>query len=279
MTTLLRQPTTRRTALLAVTALLAAACEKEIDIDYHLAPTQYVVEGAVTNTGTTAKVTTTRGMEDNNGEGTWVKNAVVVVSWGNDDDRSSDTLTYEAQGVYRSALRGRPGREYTMTVSIGDERFTSSSVMQRQPQLASTRFVWQKMMTERMLYFEVYVQDREGENNCYFLHLYRNGIGYRWAVLRDNVNPGGELQQLFNCMTERQMKNGSDDTLQEGDRLRLEIRSIDRRTYDYFYSLQVMDNSGTNPLENFTGGCLGYFSAYSKTESNYVFSLNDVEEE
>ena len=67
--------------------------------------------------------------------------------------------------------------------------------------------------------------------------------------------------------------------LVEGDKLRIELRAIDRRAYDYLYSMQIMDNTNTNPVANFTGGCLGYFSAYSQVTINYVFHADEVDEE
>ena len=151
--------------------------------------------------------------------------------------------------------------------------------MQQAPQVNAFRFVWKKVLTERMLFAELKLQDIPGENNFYFMHLYRNGIGYRWAVMNDANNPGEELQQLFNCTTERELDKDKADALKDGDRIRLEIRSIDRRTYDYFYSMQVMENSGSNPVANFSGGCLGYFSAFHVQTRNYVFSRAEIEEE
>jgi hypothetical protein len=40
-----------------------------------------------------------------------------------------------------------------------------------------------------------------------------------------------------------------------------------------------MSNSGTNPVANFSGGCLGYFSAYSVITHQTVFRRNEVETE
>ena len=123
---------------------------------------------------------------------------------------------------------------------------------------------------------ELMLQDIPNEDNWYFMHIYRNGTGYRWAVKRDDQNPNKELQQLFTFARE-----GSDDKdlLREDDHLHIEIRAIDQKTYDYFYSMQIMDNTGTNPLPNFTGGCLGYFSAYSQITYDCDFHEADVEDE
>ena len=50
-------------------------------------------------------------------------------------------------------------------------------------------------------------------------------------------------------------------------------------SYEYLYSLLLMDNTGTNPIENFTGGCLGYFSAFSGVGRGIEFRTEYVEEE
>ena len=75
------------------------------------------------------------------------------------------------------------------------------------------------------------------------------------------------------------MDKGDADALKENDLIRIEVRAIDRASYDYLYSLQVMDNAGTNPISNFTGGCLGYFSAYSYVTLRSTFHRSEVEEE
>ena len=43
--------------------------------------------------------------------------------------------------------------------------------------------------------------------------------------------------------------------------------------------MQIMGNTGTNPIQNFTGGCLGYFSAYSEETYDCTYHLADVDEE
>jgi len=137
-------------------------------------------------------------------------------------------------------------------------------------------FFWQHVVGQKILMAELLFQDIPNEDNWYFVHLYKNNTGFRWAVKRDEVNPDGEIQQLFSFGRE---DSDDEDMLREGDRLHLELRAIDQRTFDYFYSMQIMDNTGTNPIQNFTGGCLGYFSAYSEVTYDCVFHIADVDEE
>ena len=265
-------------------ALLLLSCEKEIDIDYHQVAQLYVAEGIVTQSGNTnrtnkptyVRLTTTQDMTDNETNAHNLKNATIVLS---EDGYVLDTLLYKSNGYYVSDCQGYEGSKYTIDIYLDGHHFQSSSVMQAEPQFSSFRFVWKDVLTERMLFADLKINDIKGQNNYYFMHIYRNNIGYRWAVMDDSHNPGGELQQLFSCTTERNLDKNDDDGLKDGDKIHVEIRSIDRRTYDYFYSLQVMQNSGTNPVQNFTGGCLGYFSACYIISHDTVFRRADVETE
>ena len=263
---------------------LLTSCEKEIDIDYHQVDPLYVAEGLVTQDGSTnytkrptfVRLTTTQDMTDNVSNGHNLMGATIVLS---EDGYVLDTLRYWRNGYYVSDCQGYEGSQYTIDIYLDGNHFQSSSVMQAEPQFSSFRFVWKDVLSERLLFADLKINDISGQNNYYFMHIYRNGIGYRWAVMDDSHNPGGELQQLFSCTTERNLDKNDDDGLKDGDKIHLEIRSIDRRTYDYFYSMQVMQNSATNPVQNFTGGCLGYFSACQIVTYDTTFRRANIETE
>lgn len=253
--------------------LLLSSCEKEIDLDYHQVDPIYVVEASISNEGTSVRISHTNNMDDNSSISD-ISGAKVTLSA---DNGSTTTIPYSRNGYYRApSLKGVAGTTYTLTIDLDGHQFTSTSTMQRTPTLNSFRFVWMKVASERILFGDLRLQDIMNEDNWYFLHIYRNNIGYRWAVARDDQNPNKELQQLFTFF--REGSNDS-DVLQEGDRLHIEIRAIDQRAYDYLYSMQLMDNTGTNPIPNFTGGCLGYFSAYNQITYDCVFHISDAEED
>lgn len=257
--------------LFCLNLILLSSCKKDIEIDYHQVDPIYVVEASVSNEGMEARISQTNNMDDNSTTSN-IDNAVVVVTGS---DGSSKTLTYSKNGIYKSSAVGVPGVEYTIDIQFDGHHFTSSSIMQKMPKMNNFRFIRKKIVTENYLMGELLLQDIPNEENWYFMHIYRNKLGYRWAVKRDDTNPNGELQQLFTFARE-----GSDDKdlLQEDDWLHIEIRAIDKKSYDYFYSMQIMDNTGTNPIPNFTGGCLGYFSAYSQITYDCEFHEADVED-
>lgn len=258
--------------ILGCIGLLGTSCKKDIEIDYHQVAPLYVVEASVSNEGMEARISQTNNMDDNSTQSDISQAKVVITA----SDGSQYNLNYTKNGTYKASAKGTPGVEYTIDITFDGNHFTSSSVMQKMPMMNSWRFIRKKIMSEYYQMGELMLQDIPNEDIWYFMHIYRNGTGYRWAVKRDDQNPNKELQQLFTFARE-----GSDDEdlLREDDYLHIEIRAIDQKTYDYFYSMQIMDNTGTNPLPNFTGGCLGYFSAYSQITYDCEFHEADVEDE
>ena len=258
--------------LFCLNLVLLSSCKKDIEIDYHQVDPIYVVEASVSNEGMEARISQTNNMDDNSTTSN-IDNAVVVVTGS---DGSSKTLTYSKNGIYKSSAVGTPDVEYTIDIQFDGHHFTSSSIMQKMPKMNKFRFIRKKIMTENYQMGELLLQDIPNEENWYFMHIYRNDLGYRWAVKRDDQNPNGELQQLFAFN-----KEGStdQDRLREGDELEAQVRTIDERSYEYLYTLLLMDNTGTNPIYNFTGGCLGYFSAFSLMGYGIEFRTEYVQEE
>jgi len=257
---------------LLLTAISLGSCEKEIDIDYHEADRQYVVEASVSNKGTTVRISQTQAM-DNNSTDSDISDATVVVT---DDDGTSVTVPYKGNGFYTSSLAGTPGTTYQIDIRIGQQHFTSSSTMQRMPTVSSFRFVRKEMLSRKYIFGDIRLQDIPNEQNWYFVHIYRNGLGYRWAAFKDDTNPNRELQQLFGFYRE---DSSDSDAPREGDKFRIVVRSIDKGAYDYLRSIEQMDESGTNPLHNFEGGCLGYFSAHSELTFERIYHTADIEDD
>ena len=264
--------------LLLIIGVVLVSCEKDLDIDYHTTEPLYVVEASTTPAHTVVRITQTVDVSEVVRPKP-VDGALVVVT---DGDGRRDTARMQYSGNYISSMGGTPGTTYRIDINVGGQLFSSTSVMQRQPVLNSFRLVWQDMMSTRVLFGELRIADYPGEENYYYIHVFRNDYGYRWTVFRDTGNPGQELKQLFGVCSEDEIDSednpGATDIICEGDRMRVEIRAVDRRAYDYLSSMQTMDSAGSNPIANFTNGCLGYYSAYNPVVYEFVFHRADVVE-
>ncbi len=252
--------------------LLCMACKKEIDIDYHEVAPRYVVESCVTNKGMEAAISMTNNISDNT-IGSKIDHAVIVVTGS---DGSTTTLPSVGYGRYKAEASGTPGVEYTIDIELDGHHFTSSSVMQKMPVVNDFYFIRKDIMKRQFQMAKLLIQDIPNEENFYLTQLFRNYKSLKLALKKDDTNPDGELQQLF---TFGELGSDDEDLLQEGDIVEVEVRTIDRKGYDYFYSLGTMDNTGSNPLPNFTGDCLGYFSAYSVVTLEREYHEKDLREE
>lgn len=257
-------------------ALLLCSCDKTIEIDYKDAVPRYAIEGWLTPFETIVHVCQTRSMSDTLNVSD-ISNAVVTVT---DDDGHVEKIPFSPNsgdgGYYISKYSGDIGHTYRLDVSVEDQHFYSVSTMHDAPRMTSFRLVYREMLSERYIFADVRIQDFPNEINYYYLHMFRNGIPYRSAVLKDDTNPSGELQQLFAL---NRVGSTDWDVLQEGDELTIQARTIDESSYNYLYAVLQMSNTATNPPDNFVGGCLGYFSAFCAMSYTIVYREADVVED
>lgn len=267
---------------LAFLFLLLTACEKEIDIDYPSSDILTVIEGQVTNEGMDVVITHTRSMEEAS-PSLGLSGAIVIISF----DEQTVTLTYDtATGHYLSPTAGVPGTTYRLSVDFEGVHYEAQSTMPPPTTILSTEFVWQNILNDRMLAFEVWASDPEPDTRNYYLYRMdrqsthphgktkNSGEAYRWNVFDDRGNPPGRIYRDVICMTEEMAEEDDEEEwdyiLYDGDSIHFSLMVIDRPVYDFFRSLIVGQNGRANSISNISGGCLGYFSAASLTRAEGV---------
>ena len=220
--------------------LLFSSCEKEIDMDYHTVEPLYVVEAGISEEGAVARISQTQNVTDEIGKSPVSDARVVITS----DNRERCILKLDSAGCYSSSeITCVEGREYTIRVQIGDYVTESTSQMQEQFSIDDTYMYKVQMLEDEVVYYHVDVTGYNTDTIGYFYTLVtRNGKPYKWSIL-DNK-----------------------DILKDGEEIAVEVRKIDKRTYDYLYALFIAERSSSNPIRNFTNpSTLGYFSAYHST--------------
>jgi hypothetical protein len=266
--------------LLVAAFLLLASCTKEINLDYNDIEPVYTIVGAINDDGAEVMVTQTRNMSDSE-ISAGISGATVTLS---DNAGRTDSLTYQSDGYYRptSTWTGETGRVYTLSVSVGGQTFTSTSEMKHAVPLDSTAFQWLRISGQRELCFRYHFVDPAGEDNYYCIRIVRNGRVYKWDLNNAKDMDGEVLHKSLLCMDEEKAKENDvayqKKILYEGDRLHIELWSIDRRSYDYLYSLDLGVSNASKTVSNFSGGALGYFSAYHNSCVDTVFHFSDIRE-
>ncbi len=262
-----------------VALCLLCSCEEEIQLDYRPIEPIYVIEGHVSNEGSEVVITGTRDIEDPVLK-TGIKVQSVVMS---SDNGIKETLTYGEEGIYRSlSFVVIPDETYTLTVVIDGESYTSSSTMPGFTEIVSTSMRWEEMMGNDMLHLIVDVSDKADNVNYYYYRILRNGKLFKWNVVRDLDSSNNTMQFDISCMSrDKAEKNDPDDydsILFEGDDITVEVRAIDMKAYDYLFSAKLSGQNHSNPVYDFNGEVLGYFSAYTSTSKSFVFHYSDIED-
>jgi hypothetical protein len=247
-------------------SVMAASCEKVIDVRVNDADKKYVVEGVLTDGpgSCLVRITQTKSIDENNSFG-GVGGAAVVIT---DETGAATPLTESAPGVYRSGLQGVPGRLYTLRVAVAGQVFTAAVRMPRPLGPDSLYTSKLPFMDEDELLANLVYTDSAGQGDAYRFIKYINGKREKGIFIENDDFSDGRKNTvtLF----------GGDEELNKGDTLTLEMQCIDPALYTYWLTLaqgatgQSQTASPANPVTNISGGALGYFSAHTVRTKSLV---------
>lgn len=272
--------------------LLTLSCQKEIELDYRDIEPVVSIEGRVTNEQVYVLITRTRSMNDSV-KGRGIGGAVVTIS----SEDGTEQLVYDARdGYYRpaSGMKGVPGRTYRLDVTLDVHQYAASSTMPRQAPIVSTQFIWQSLLDNGMLMYEMWASDPEPDvRNYYWYRVDRRAKdpkvrqkqgtdAYRWSSFDDRGAINARIYRDIMCVNEEMMdgQDIEDDQLKsilfDGDTITLQLMTIDRAMFEYYQSLSVGQRMGANPISNISGGCLGYFAAGSVSHADTVIYNKNI---
>lgn len=246
-----------------LTLIVLSSCEKVIDIDLNSEDPKVVIEAYFYEGDSTHTVTITKTLNfDETQAFPQVNNATVTIS-----DNLGNTAAFISNGDGTYTLNNFPGiggRTYTLTVLVDGKTYTAQSVM-AQPVIMDDLLV--DLIPFGQDTFKTVVpvfQDPGGIANYYSYHVFQNGIRRGDINLQDDqfIDGNISLQPLF--LSE----------LNLGDTIRVDMFGIDKPIWQYFNQLEVNTTSGTtpaNPVSNFSGGCMGFFSARTINSKTIVY--------
>lgn len=238
------------------------SCEKVIDVDLNSDDPKVVIEGTFTAGETTHNVLITRTMNfDESGSYPTVDNAVVSVT---DNLGNTQVLTFVGNGNYQTT--GYPvieGRTYTLTVVAEGKTYTAQTtapVLVPIDNLFVLSFEFGADTINSLIPMRM---DPAGVKNFYQFNLFRNSKRLEGIYLQDDAFTDGiQIQQPI-------FDDGGE--YESGDTAFVEMFTIDEPVYNYFFALlQNQTATPANPTSNFSGGCLGYFSARSKDTASVI---------
>ena len=259
--------------IVSLIALLAlTSCEKEIDFRYHDIPEQQVIEGLLTQEGVSVRLSKSVPTDEPFNDLT-VTDATVTI---NDVTAGQVySLSPDNQGNFTiNGLEGVVGHDYKLTVTIGENTYTSTSRMLPASEIVSAEFNWIKMPYDDVAVLKVQFTEDADKENHYWLRVYRNGEPYEWQCISSHNAVDGVVRGMM--MTSRKdIEEEDDDTvLNEGDVIDIEVMPISMKMGDYLNSLNNGDYNGNRMFDG--AFCLGYFLAAPISRAQLIYHPDQI---
>lgn len=238
------------------------ACTRVVKLPLRSAPTQYVIEGNITDQPGPYLVRifqTTAFYDSNNFKG--ITGATVQIA----DNRGNEEPLVDNGGgnYYTRWLRGSPGNTYTLKVIIGTDTFGATSTI---PSLVPLDGLVVSQITnsgKTVLVAMPEFINPPGPGLSYF--LFNQTIN---GVLDKNFYYWSSQNSLGQANSFDLARSDPDSTLHVGDSIQIEMQCIDKSMYTYWSALDAAATGNGasypgNPVTNLAGGALGYFSAHT----------------
>lgn len=249
--------------------LLATSCEEVIDLDLKNATPVVVIEANLNDSfgPQSVKISQTKPFTEDNTV-IPITNATVILKDLTDNRTYNYTNTAGSGNYVSEDLKGKPGNNYQMLVTINNKVYEAQCAMPQKVALDSLSVTELSFFGTKQKYVQVNYNDPQNFVNQYNYVLSVNGkIRNGYYVDSDRFNNGKKVTNtIFNA----------DPELEKGDQVKLEFQCIDMTIYRYYFAIsQISGNGGpptapSNPDSNFNNGALGYFSAHTSESKTIV---------
>jgi hypothetical protein len=240
-----------------------AGCEKVIKLDLDNADPRIVIDANVSDQfeNQTVRVSKTYSFSESN-KFNGISGATVVLT-----TLDGDVINYNetaSKGIYRSPrMRGKPGVEYKLTVTVEGKTYVSVSAMPFKVSLDSLTFKQFDFFGSINTYIAANFEDPGYTADQYRYILKVKEKVEEDAVSDDRFNNGNHVSNVLYYEL---------NDLANSDTLEVELQCINRPVYKYFFTLEQISGDGgppvspENPPSNFSNGALGVFNAYTSSK-------------
>ncbi len=288
-------------SLLSV-SMFFSSCEKDINIDFPVAPSPYVIEGYIEN-GQGPFVTVSRGIsfinEISNDDflNLFVDNAKVSLTVNNDTTAIFLKMVKLGNASFyidTTQLLGQIGNTYHLKVAVDGHVFTSSTQILPPAPLDSVVVKPapdSRADSDSLVQLTAYFKEPNPMGNYYRLLTKKNNdIFYDVAFnsIYDDAIVNGKAIQFSVIGGKSQFQNNDSADFREygyfrkGDIVYVKWASIDKPQYDFWKTFEAQSGSFGNPFSptvivksTFKGaGCLGVWAGYGCTIDTVIIPKN-----
>jgi hypothetical protein len=243
-------------------SVLFVSCEKEIDLDLKESNELFVIEGIVhDHLGDNYVLISKTRAFNNNGEIEHVSNAIVRIT---DDAGNIFNLSEVSSipGYYtNSNLIGVEGRTYTLSVDVGIDVITATSVMNPRIEIDSLSYNEEPLFGDGEIEYSI---------TCHFTDPANIVNYYRMKSFLSGEQLDGYVNWGDDAFDGRATGLPVFDAFYNaGDIATIQLLSVDEPNYRYFVGVASSQEGEVpgNPESNLSGEkAVGYFGAYAKSE-------------
>ncbi len=292
-----------RTALFATLLLTITGCEKDINLPLKTVSDQVVVDASIENgQAPVVFLSTSFGYFSKISApvlaNSFIHGAKIMLRSGTDSallkEYAYPVGTYQvyvysldtAAGARK--IVGKLNTSYTLSIETAGKKYTSQTnipaILKRADSLWAKPAPNNKDSLKRVLFARVYDPPGLGNYIRYFTSVndsaFLPGLN---SVYDDDVVDGTTYDiQVFKGVfrsTESVANNDEYGYFKKGDTVTVKLCNIDRATYDFWRTLEYVQQSIGNPfsqpgvvLSNIKGGALGYFGGYAAQYKRIVIT-------
>lgn len=255
-------------SLLLLLILTFSACEEVIELDLNSSNPEIIIEAILTNSVDKNFVKITQSTDFYNpGDYKNISNAEVNIK---DSENKNYTLEEVSPGFYQNnTITVSSENQYTIEVIFQGKKFTAESYAPKTIIIDSLSYKLEERpfnKEKKSLELHVYFQDNPVQKDYAKFNIYKNGEKInRIFLYNDRLTNGNYIDYFF--------FNFRDEEFNSGDKIFVEMESIDEQTNTYFKTLRnaISSTSGgpfgsaapANPTNNWSNNAFGYFSAFT----------------
>ncbi len=257
-------------ALFIVSLSSFISCEEVIDINVENPEQKIVIDAAITDTPNEGRVLLSK--TENvfiPGGSTKVLRAEVFLS---DNNGNSEQLVESQQGRFvSSSIQKVWGRTYTLKVKYDGVEYSGTSKLNEPMKIDTVKFekttsntIWGILYSNYKM--KIYITNKPGVNEyCIIKIKDSQGKKVMSTILYQDKYSDGKQTIIENNKAQ----------FQKGETVNVEIMTVDKSAYEYFYELnqlsdevgldlpEIINSKTYNPKSNISNGALGCFYAYS----------------
>ncbi|MBL7932822.1 MAG: DUF4249 family protein, partial [Bacteroidia bacterium] len=183
------------------------------------------------------------------------------------NDGYFEELQETESGIYQTkSFVGKAGSNYLLKVYYEGKTYDARSTMPANVALDTFLLAPLQLANMKVVSILPVFKDPAGEKNYYSFVRYLNGTKLKGTIIMsDELSDGKNNMQVI---------LSSDEKLKTGDHFALELRNIDEAAHRYLSTKMLTANQNSaapvNPLSNFSGGALGYFSTFSSQKKEAI---------